>query len=65
MGNSWLEQGELRQAVDVYLQIYGQYPDTDEGKTAQAGLLKIAKRYEQKGLLRLSLDIIEQLEQTI
>lgn len=65
MGNAWFEQGELRQAVDVYLQICEQYPDTEEGKIAQARLLTIAQRYELDGLLRLSLDVLERLEQVI
>jgi hypothetical protein len=47
----------------VYLKIIEQYPDSEESKTAQATLLTIAQRYEQDGLLRLSLDILERLEQ--
>lgn len=65
MGNAWFEQSELRQAVDVYLKIIEQYPDSAESKTAQATLLTIAQRYEQDGLLRLSLDILERLEQAM
>jgi tetratricopeptide (TPR) repeat protein len=65
MGNAWFEQSELRQAVDVYLKIIEQYPDSEESKIAQVTLLTIAQRYEQDGLLRLSLDILERLEQTM
>ncbi|MFA6301469.1 MAG: tetratricopeptide repeat protein [Candidatus Paceibacterota bacterium] len=65
MGNAWLEQGELRQAVDVYLKIIEQYPDSEESRAAQAALLTIAQRYEQDGLLRLSLDVLERIEQTM
>lgn len=63
MGNAWFEQNELRQAVDMYLKIIEQYPDSEESRTAQAALLTIAQRYEQDGLLRLSLDILERIEQ--
>lgn len=63
MGNAWFEQGELRQAVDGYLKIIEQYPDSDESNAAQVALLTIAQRYEQDGLLRLSLDVLERLEQ--
>jgi tetratricopeptide (TPR) repeat protein len=65
MGNAWIEQGELRQAIDVYLKITEQYPNSDESKAAKAALLTIAQRYEQEGQLRLSLDVLERLEQTI
>lgn len=65
MGDAWLEQSELRQAVDVYLKIIEQYPDSEESKTAQASLLTIAQRYEQDGLLRLSLDVLERIELTM
>ncbi len=65
MGNAWFEQGELRQAVDVYLKITEQYPDSEESRIAQAALLTIAQRYEQDGLLRLSLDVLERIEQTM
>jgi tetratricopeptide (TPR) repeat protein len=65
MGNAWFEQNELRQALDVYLKIIEEYPDSEESKTAQAILLTIAQRYEQDGFLRLSMDVLERLEQTI
>jgi hypothetical protein len=65
MSHRWFEQGELRQAVDSYLRLCDEYPDTEEEKIAQARLLIIAQRYEQEGLLRLSLNILERLEQTI
>ena len=64
MGNAWFEQGELRQALDVYLKVIEEYPGSEESITAQAVLLTIARRYEQEGLLRLSLDVLERLEQT-
>lgn len=65
MGNAWFEQNELRQALDVYLKIIEEYPDSEQSKTAQAILLTIAQRYEQDGFLRLSMDVLERLEQTI
>jgi tetratricopeptide (TPR) repeat protein len=65
MGNAWFEQNELRQAMDVYLKIIEEYPGSEESKTAQAILLTIAQRYEQEGFLRLSMDVLERLEQTI
>lgn len=65
MSNTRFEQGELRQAVDGYLNVIEQYPDSEESNAAQAQLLIIAQRYEQEGTLRLSLDVFERLEQIL
>ena len=64
MGNAWFDKGEIRQALDVYLKFLDEYPGTEESITAQYVLLNIAQRYEHEGLFRLSLDILERLEQT-
>jgi hypothetical protein len=63
--NTWFEQGSLRQAVEGYLNIIEQYPNSVESNTAQAKLLALAQRYEQEGALRLSLDVLERLEQVM
>jgi tetratricopeptide (TPR) repeat protein len=65
MGDAWFEQGELRQAVDAYLKINEEYPDSEESETAQSRLMIISRGYEQEGLLRLALAVLERLEQTI
>jgi len=64
MGNAWFDKGEIRQALDVYLKFLDEYPGTEESITAQYVLLNIAQRYEHEGLFRLSLDVLERLEQT-
>jgi outer membrane protein assembly factor BamD (BamD/ComL family) len=63
MGNTWLEKNELRQAIDVFLKITEEYPESDECNIAKLALLKISQRYEKEGELRLSLDVLERLEQ--
>lgn len=65
MGDAWFELGELRQAVDVYLKINEEYPDSEESEIAQSRLMAISRGYEQEGLLRLSLAVLERLEQTM
>ncbi|MDP1774579.1 MAG: tetratricopeptide repeat protein [Methylobacter sp.] len=65
MGNTWFEQDELWQAVDVYLKIIEEYPDSEESEAAQSSLMSISRGYEQDGLLRLSLDVLERIEQTM
>jgi hypothetical protein len=62
MGNAWFEQNEIWQAVDVYLKIIEQYPDSEESEAAQARLMTISRGYEQNGLLRLSLNVLERIE---
>ena len=62
MGNAWLEQGELRQAIGVFLKIIEEYSSSDESNVAKSALLTIAQRYEKEGQLRLSLDILERLD---
>ena len=49
--------------VDVFLKIIGEYPDSDESNVAKSALLTISQRYEKDGQLRLSLDVLERLEQ--
>ncbi|MFI3222719.1 MAG: tetratricopeptide repeat protein [Methylococcaceae bacterium] len=63
MGNIWLDKNELRQAIDVFLKITEEYPDSDECNLAKLALLTISQRYEKEGELRLSLDVLERLEQ--
>ncbi len=65
MGDAWFELGELRQAEDVYLKINEEYPDSEESEIAQSRLMTISRGYEQEGLLRLSLAVLERLEQTM
>lgn len=65
MGNTLLEKNELRQAIDIFLKITEEYPDSDECNIAKSALLKISQRYEKEGELRLCLDVLERLEQCI
>lgn len=65
MGNTLFEQGELWQAMDRYLRIIEDYPNSEESQTAQTQLMNISQSYEQEGLLRLSLTVLERLEQTM
>lgn len=65
MGNDRVEQGELRQAEDVYLKIIKEYPGSEESETAQSRLMAISRGYEKDGLFRLSLDVLERIEQTL
>jgi tetratricopeptide (TPR) repeat protein len=65
MGNAWLEQGELRQAIGVFLKVVEEYPGGDESNVAKSALLDIAQRYEKEGQLRLSLDILERLDDAV
>ena len=65
MGDKWFELGELFQAVDAYLKINEEYPDSEESELAQSRLMTISRGYEHEGLLRLSMAVLERLQQTI
>jgi outer membrane protein assembly factor BamD (BamD/ComL family) len=63
MGHTWFEQDDLRQAIDIYIKLIEEYPGSEESEVAQSKLMGISRQYEQEGLLRLSLAILERLEQ--
>ena len=62
MGNAWLEQKEIRQAIGVFLKVVEEYPSSEESNLAKSALQSIALLYEKEGQLRLSLDILERLD---
>lgn len=61
MGQDWYQQGEVHQAMDIYLRVVEEYPGTAEAESAQFSLLKIAQYYETEDVPRLSLDVLERL----
>lgn len=65
MGETWFERGKLFQAVDAYLKINEEYPDSAESEISQSRLMTISRGYEQEGLLRLSLAVLKRLQQTM
>lgn len=65
MGHAWFEQDDLRQAIDIYIKLIDEYPGSEESEAAQSRLMSISRNYEQEGLLRLSLAVLERLEQTM
>jgi HSP20 family protein len=65
MGETWFERGKLFQAVDAYLKINEEYPDSAESEISQSRLMTISRGYEQEGLLRLSYSVLKRLQQTI
>ncbi|MEY3788394.1 MAG: hypothetical protein RLZ75_2601 [Pseudomonadota bacterium] len=63
MGTALLTQNEYRQAIDVFLKIMDEYPNSVESQVATSSLLTVSQHYEKEGQLRLSLDVLERLEQ--
>lgn len=63
MGTALLTQNEYRQAIDVFLKIMDEYPNSVESNLAKESLLTVSQHYEKEGQLRLSLDVLERLEQ--
>ena len=62
-GQDWYKQGDVHQAMDIYLRLVEEFPCTAEAESAQFSLLKIAQDYETEGDPRLSLDVLERLKQ--
>jgi len=61
-GQNWYQQGDIHQAMDIYLRIVEEYPGTAEAESAQFSLLKIAQDYETGDAPRLSMDVLERLK---
>ena len=55
-------RGALAEAVEIYLVIVRDYPDTGAAQEAAAHLLDIAQEYEQQGHHELATDLHRKLE---
>jgi hypothetical protein len=61
MADSYLRAGSLRQAMEMYFDLYRSYPDTPEAILAENRILKVARRHEEEGELHSARAIYEQL----
>jgi len=61
MGKTWYQLGKLNQAVETFLRIVEEHPDTREAESAQSNLLEIAQGFEGEGRYHLALDILDRL----
>jgi hypothetical protein len=61
MADAYLRAGSLRQALEMYFELYNSHPDTPEGVQAEHRILKVARRHEDDGELHSARAIYEQL----
>jgi len=65
MGQNWQKLGKINQAIDTYLRIIQDNPDTTESEEAKAALIEIAAGFEQEGRYYLAIDIYDRLSASV
>jgi hypothetical protein len=61
MADSYLRAGSLRQALEMYFDLYRNHEDSPEAATAEDRILEVASLHEENGELHLARAIYEQL----
>jgi hypothetical protein len=61
MADSYLRAGSLRQALEMYFDLYRNHEDTPEASKAEDRILEVARIHEENGELHLARAIYEQL----
>lgn len=61
MAQRYRNEGQMRQATEMFWGLIKDYPDTPESETAKAELLKLAEGHERAGNLHMARSMYEQL----
>jgi hypothetical protein len=61
MADSYLRAGSLRQALEMYFDLYRNHEDSPEAAKAEDRILEVARLHEENGELHLARAIYEQL----
>ncbi len=61
MAQRYRQEGQMRQATEMFWALIKDYPDTPESETAKAELLKLAEGHERAGNLHMARGMYEQL----
>ncbi len=61
MAQRYCQEGQVRQATEMFWALIKDYPDTPESETAKAELLKLAEGHERVGNLHMARGMYEQL----
>jgi hypothetical protein len=56
-------QGHIYEAMDMFLKLLDDYPDTQASRAATNAMLDMAQNLEQNGMPRVALEIYQKLEQ--
>jgi tetratricopeptide (TPR) repeat protein len=57
------DQGHVHEAIDMYMRLLEDYPDTQASKAAANALVDLAQYLEQNGMPHTALDVYQKLEQ--
>lgn len=61
MAQRYRQQGQMRQATEMFWTLIKDYPETPESEVAKAELLKLAEGHERAGNLHMARGMYEQL----
>jgi hypothetical protein len=61
MADHYLKAGALRQALEMYFDLYHNHEDSPEAEKAGEGILEVARIHEENGELHLARAIYERL----
>lgn len=63
MGHHLREQGHVNEAMDMYMKLLEDYPDTKAANAAANALVDLAVYLEQNGMPHMALNVYRKLEQ--
>jgi TolA-binding protein len=63
MGRSLQQEGHVHEAMDMYLKLLEDYPDTPAARAAANALVDLAQYLEQNGMPHIALNVYRKLEQ--
>ena len=63
MGRHLQEQGHVNEAMDMYMKLLEDYPDTQASTAAANALVDLAQYLEQNGMPHMALNVYRKLEQ--
>lgn len=63
MGHHMREQGHVNDAMDMYLKLMQDYPETQAARAAANALVDLAQYLEQNGMPHMALNVYRKLEQ--
>lgn len=63
MAGNMRDQGHVHEAIDMYMRLLEEYPDTQASRAAANALVDLAQYLEQQGMPHTALDVYQKLEQ--
>lgn len=63
MGRHLQEQGHVNEAMDMYVKLLEDYPDTQASRAAANALVSLAQFLEQSGMPHMALHVYRKLEE--